>query len=44
VKKKVCLLCGSSILEESRTDPNICKDCEEEVARIRYLKDFYTGS
>ncbi len=40
-KKKICLLCGSTILEPSKTDPRICIDCEKEAAEARYLKQLF---
>ncbi len=39
-KRKICLLCGNSILEPSSSDSEICKDCEGEVAKIRYFRRY----
>jgi ribosomal protein L37AE/L43A len=39
--KKICLLCGSTIIEQSASDPNICIDCEKEAAEARYLKQLF---
>ncbi len=39
--KKLCLLCGSTIIEQSTSDANICSDCEKEAAEARYLKQLF---
>ena len=39
-KKKICILCGNSILKMSSTDPYVCSDCEKESAEGRYLNEW----
>ncbi len=39
-KKKICILCGNTILRTSSNDPYVCWDCERENAEGRYINEW----
>lgn len=38
-KENLCILCGKSIKEASKTDPSICVDCDKDTFKKRYFKN-----
>ncbi len=39
-KKKICILCGNTIIKTASNDEYICFDCEKENAEGRYFGDW----
>jgi len=39
-KKRICILCGNTIIKSAKSDPYVCRDCEKENAEGRYLNEW----